>query len=116
MQRRTRSMRSILIDPTTRIVTEAEHDGSLKSMYQIIGCELVDALLLNGSIFEDGHNSVFFDDEGLDEDSPPKHFFELDTEAGRTPPIPGKGLVCGGDHEGATVDTTMTVDEVKRIV
>ena len=81
-------MKAILIDPVARSVTEVEYEGGLDSLYRLLDCQRVDALHLNGNIFEDGWNSVFIDDEALlDEENAPRHYFEIETERGWSPPV-----------------------------
>ena len=106
-------MKAILIDPSAMSVTETDYAGELADLYRIIGCSLVDHVHLNGDIMEDGSNGMFVDDEGRRRDPPPQRFFTIETEFGRTDPIPGKALITGADAEGDPVDTTMTTDEVK---
>ena len=107
-------MKAILIDPVARSVTEVEYEGGLDSLYRLLDCQRVDALHLNGNIFEDGWNSVFIDDEALlDEENAPRHYFEIETERGWSPPVGSKGLVVGGNHEGKDIATALTVEEIK---
>ena len=105
-------MKAILVDPGAPTVTEADYDGDLESLYRIIGCSLVDHVHLDGDI-SDGSNGMFVNDEGLLRDPPPEHFFTIETEFGRTDPIPGKALIAGADSDGNPTDTTMTPEEVK---
>jgi hypothetical protein len=108
-------MRGILSDPTTKTIAAIEYDKGLEGIYQALGCRSIDGITIDGDIFK-YVNGVYVDDEALLSDTPPTHYFEIQTTHGVTNPIGSKGLVHGTDSQGETVDTRMTVDAVRKIV
>jgi hypothetical protein len=109
-------MRAILIDAVAKTVTKIESTGALQDLYQILGCDCVDARTIAGMLYEPAWHSVFVDDEGLLREPPETHYFEIAHEHGTTGPIGGRGLVIGGDKEGKNIAATMTLDEVRAMV
>jgi hypothetical protein len=110
-------MRALLIDPTTRTITETELDSNdWRNAARVLGCESIESAgVLNGDIFDRWHG-VYVDSKALlDESNPPTHYFEINTAQGWSYPIGSKGVVHGGDREN-TAAATMTVDEVRAIV
>jgi hypothetical protein len=105
-------MKAILIDTQNQTVREVEveqKNGSpLQSMYQHIGCELVDVVNI------DDKNDVFVDEEGLLKLDDNSRFFILD---GFFQPLAGNGLIVGLDSKnGKSISTTLTVEEVAEMV
>lgn len=95
-------MKSILIDPFAKTVTEVEHDGTLDAIYAAIGADCVCTVRLD----EEG-DAVFLDDDGLFKRG--QEFFAI----GNYPhPLAGKGLVLGCDAEGESVAPTCTLAQV----
>lgn len=100
-------MKAFLIDPFTRTITEVEYDGSLEHMYQLIGCDSVEAVKLT-----DSGDCVWVDEEGLLKN--PTHFFYIGNYPGE---LAGKGLVLGTDGGGNTVPcATITLPLLLRSV
>jgi hypothetical protein len=99
-------MQTFIIDPETRSITEAETDGSIQDIYKLIGCNLIDIVMLN-----DAEDVLYVDDEGL-YNSP--HFFKF----GDYPnPLAGKSLVLGTDSEGESTEPTLiTLEELEASV
>ena len=93
-----------LIDPQaqkiSRIEMPADLRGNLDTMYQVIGCELVEVAYIN-----DQRDGVFVDEEGLLK--PQKYFFFIE---GGHQPLAGRGIVLGCDEEGETIAPTVTLD------
>jgi hypothetical protein len=93
-----------LIDPQaqqiSRIEMPADSRGNLDTMYQVIGCELVEVAYIN-----DQRDGVFVDEEGLLK--PQQYFFFIE---GGHQPLAGRGVVLGCDEEGETVAPTVTLD------
>ena len=104
--------KAILIDVNNQTVTEVtvtkdERGSQLKSIYGHVGCEMVEVVNV-------GENDIYVDEEGLLSLTPESKFFEWE---GYPQPIVGNGLVMGFDPEtGNSIDTTLTVDDVKRKV
>jgi len=100
-------MKGILINSKNETITEVEV-GDYKTISGFIECEFLDVV----SIGE--NEDVYVDDEGLlnlDRDS---KFFMINTYP---QPLAGNGLILGFDFEtGNSLDTKLTVDEVKKMV
>jgi len=100
-------MRAILI--TTEGVQEVEHDGSLQSLYALIGCSTV-----TGAGYPDRYHACWADDEGL-----------LTLFSGKQVTITswypqelvGKLLITGFDPEtGETTPATMYTEDLESMV
>jgi len=107
-------MKAILIDPATEAVFEVDHNpnkaGNLHKWLSdpARGMEVRadEFLIINET------NRIFIDEEALLKN--PKHFFQL---RGHHDPIAGRGLVRGyREKDGAPVDTTLTVEDVRAMV
>jgi hypothetical protein len=96
-------MKGILIDAVNREVKEVEISG-LEDMQKA-----VDGYITIGVDF--GDDTLFVDDEGLLKG--PEHFFVYE---GAHQPFAGSGLILGTDQDGESVDTTMTVEQVRASV
>jgi hypothetical protein len=97
-------MRSILIDPFTRTVTEVEYTGDYKQIYDLIDCDTYDVARIN----QHG-DGIFVDDEGLFKEQEQKFFLHEDYPQ----PLAGKGLVLGCDMEtGESVEPHDSVMDV----
>jgi hypothetical protein len=103
-------VRGILIDPHTRQVTqvdvEADPEGAhLTAMYRLIGCHAVDCQPIRRG------EDIFIDDEGLFEPANP--VFQIEAGQGW---FAGRGLVMGTGPCGEAVSTSLTAEDVKRLV
>lgn len=104
--------KAILIDVNNKTVTEVtvtkDSEGSeLKSMYELIGCEMVEVVNI-------GENDIYVDEEGLLNLLPSTNFFMW---KGYPQPLAGNGLILGyDDNTGDSTDVTLTVEEVKNNV
>lgn len=96
-------MRSYLIDPHTQQITEVEHNGDYRQIYEFIQARPFTVVTIN-----DKRDGIFVDDEGLYREG--QRFFKLE---GYEQPIAGRGLVLGCDDEGETVAPTITLSELK---
>lgn len=97
-------MRSILIDPFTRTITEVEYSGDFKQIYELIDCDTYDCARINRQ-----GDAIFVDDEGLFKEQEQKFFLHEDYPQ----PLAGKGLVLGCDMEnGESVAPHTTIGEV----
>lgn len=99
-------MNVIIIDPHAKTITEVEHTGGLDSIYHLTKCSCITAVNI------DFVNTMYLDDEGLINDSP-KAFFTLE---GHPQPYVNHGMVIGTNDEGDDIATTLTLEEVKRMV
>lgn len=103
-------MKLILIDPSTKSVSEVEYDGAYKTLAALLGCSLLDSVRLNGV---DG-DRLFVDDEGLLTNPNPFGYFRI---AGYPGMLAGKALAVGIDDEGDTVPPRMlTVENLRENV
>ena len=97
-------MKALLIDPTTRTVTEIHIDGSLQSFYAALGCKYVAVAcdLPNG-------DTIYVDDEGLFAPAP-VDYFQI---SHGYQPYAGKGLIVHTDQDGETRAVKSTLDDIK---
>lgn len=104
--------KAILIDVNNKTirevtVTKDERGSQLKSMYEHIGCELVEVVNI-------GENDIYVDEEGLLNLLPTTNFFMW---KGYPQPLAGNGLILGyDDSTGDSTDVTLTVEDVKNNV
>lgn len=98
-------MRSILIDPFNKTVTEVEYSGNYQQIYDLIDCDTYDCARINRH-----GDAIFVDDEGLMRETPQAFFLHEDYPQ----PLAGKGLVLGCRmSDGETIEPTTTADEVR---
>lgn len=95
-------MRTILIDPFTRTVTEHDTDTSLDKLYELLDCECITVVAIGAK------HALILDDEGL---LKPKDKQEYFWWHGSASPFAGKALIVG-DEEGEDRDATCHVEEV----
>jgi hypothetical protein len=94
-------MRTLLIDPTAKTVTEHDHDGNWKTIAPAIGCDTFDVIFTSVG-------DIYVDDEGLLKS--PQFFWKLDT---MHTPIAGKGLVFGfADEEGDSTASEISIERL----
>ena len=97
-------MKSILIDPFTRTISEVEYSGNYQQIYDLIDCECYDCARINKH-----GDAIFVDDEGLISEKEQKFFLHEDYPQ----PLAGKGLVLGcRASDGETIAPTTTIGEV----
>jgi hypothetical protein len=100
--------KGILIDVQNRQVTEVQIEDGIDSIYEQIKCDTFDCVQIHEE------NDVYVDDNGLSGLTDKSMFFSY---KGYPDPLPGNGLILGIDHEtGESIDTTLTIDEVKKNV
>lgn len=100
-------MKAILIDPFERKLSEVEYSGDYKQIYEHIDCHNFDCVRISSK-----GDTIFVDDEGLIS-CKVQCFFGF---IGYPQPLAGKGLVLGTDINGESVDTTMTLEEMRKLV
>ena len=100
-------MRAIIITAKDRTVSEAEIDGSLKSLQQVVGGLIVP--VYPGLEGTDHH--CYVNDEGLLNN--PQHFFML--RDGHQP-LAGNGVILSTTGDGNEAPSTLSVDWVKERV
>jgi len=94
--------KAILIDPETSTVTVVEIED-YKDILKHIGCDV----FTSGCSFN--RDTIFVDDEGLLKLKEGNKGFSIDCYHG---PFAGRGLVCGHDSEGESVNCESNVVEV----
>jgi hypothetical protein len=99
-------VKGILIDPIAQTITEVTvTDYSYDKIYPLVDAQTFDAVVI------DDHNAAFLDDEGLWKED--QKFFML----GSYPqPLGGKAFVLGNNSDGDTVSTTLTVEDIAKLV
>lgn len=98
-------MRAILIDPTTKTVTEVDHANDYRDIYRLI--EATDFNVV--SINDPGNHCIYVDGESLLVDEPGP-FFKWH---GYHQPIAGKGLILATDEEGNSIAATLSLEDVQ---
>jgi len=105
-------MKALLIDPVRHTVTEVEHTGNYRHIYELLSDKLneleVDTFTAVG--LQNG-DAIYVDDEGLLKD--PRYFFEW---RGYAQPLAGRGLILGTDEEGGSIEPKTTLEEARRNV
>lgn len=101
-------MRAILIDPIARTISNVQHNGDYKQIYELLsdkdnGLDVDDF----NAVQWDERNTVYVDGEGLLKS--PRYFFIL---RGYQQPLAGRGLILGVDRMGETIATSLTVEQV----
>ena len=97
-------MKSILINPFDRTISEVEYSGNYQQIYDLIDCETYDCARINKH-----GDAIFVDDEGLISEKPQAFFLHEDYPQ----PLAGKGLVLGcRASDGETIAPTTTIGEV----
>ena len=101
------NMKAILIDVNQENVRQVEVDDKdvLRSWYRHIGCSMVEV-----AHYFNHHDSIMVDEEGLFSMNESSKFFTI-TDGHQ--PFIGNGLVVGVDRNGNSVDTCITVEEVR---
>ena len=100
--------KGILIDVHNREIKEVVIEDNIDSIYEQIKCDTFDVVQIHEE------NDVYVDDNGLNNLNERSMFFQY---KGCHQPLSGNGLILGIDHEsGESIDTTLTIDEVKKNV
>jgi hypothetical protein len=101
-----KSIKVILICPMTKTIEEKFIDGSLESIYNLIGCDLFEVVNV------DGFTDIYVDEEGAINNT--KSGFVLN---GKSQPIFGRGLVVGTpDKKGNMTPTNLTPEGAKNMI
>lgn len=95
-------MKFIQINPNTQTIEAVESTGTLRDIYRLIDCRLIDVCAR-----QDNGDALTVDDEALYQEPQPAAF-NFDGYG----PIHGITLVTGSDDEGETVEPLMTLEEV----
>jgi hypothetical protein len=104
---REETMRSIIINAEERSISEAEIDGKLKTLQNIVGGLITPVY---PGLEDTGHHA-YVNDEGLLNN--PQHFFML--KDGHQP-LAGNGVILSDDGEGGEAPCTLPLDWVKERV
>lgn len=99
-------MRTYLIDPHKKEVTEIDYDGDFKKIYTLIKANTFDVVRWASNV------DIFIDDEGLLHGE--QEFFALHNAPQRA--YAGYGLVTGTDDEGETIACPWTLERVRSLV
>ena len=106
-------MKTILINPFTKTITEQQYDGSLEGMYALLNCQMVEGVYCNDEghdLFPETKDCLFVDEEGLFAVN--QQYFIIDGK-----PLAGSAMTIGMDDQGETIESTATVEDlVSRIV
>lgn len=98
-------MRSILINPTTRTITEHDYDNNWKTISPLIEADFFDVVYTNVG-------NIYVDDEGL---MTKNDFWILDEgqSSQSVPPIAGSALLFGEtDEDGNDTEATISIEDL----
>ena len=97
-------MKAILIDARAKEVRAVDVDKSkgIKPIYDHVKCETFTCVIL------EGEETLYVDDEGLINGTDVGFVLSCYQE-----PLMGNGLILGTDEMGESVDTKLTVEEVR---
>lgn len=98
--------RCILIDVENESITEVFLEDGLDPIYEALKCGTFESVRIGDN------TDIFVDEEGLFKVNENTKFFQY----GSSQPLVGNGLVTSYGDEGETIDTTMSVDEVRKQV
>ncbi len=96
-------IRYMLIDAYNESVSEVYLDRGLQPIYDLIGCDLVE------SVYLDGTNDIFVDEEGLLKLSADSKFFTL-SDLPMSGPFAGSAVITAHNDEGETINTNLSVE------
>ena len=99
-------MRTIIINPENRTITETDVDGSLKALQQIVG-GLIEPVCQG----RDDNHHCYINEEGLLDD--PQYFFMF--KDGHQP-LAGNGIILSSTEDGDEAPCTLSLDWVKERV
>jgi hypothetical protein len=102
-----RKLRAVLIDPYECKITDVEHNGDFRQIYEFIGADGFDAAYIHT---DKGMACIFVDHIGLIRDPPIEAFFNIH---GRE--LAGKGLMLGIERDD-TSHSPLTADQVREMV
>ena len=101
-------MKSYLIDPIAKTVTQVEHNGDYREIYKFIGADYFDVARLPN------RDGIFVDDEGLLRNEPELPAFSVGHLYGGV--LVGKGLVLGCNERGETVEPKISFEALRDAV
>ena len=100
-------MKAILINPFDKTVTEVQLTSDFRDIQKAIKAEWFTTVRISRRDY------IYVDDEGLLKDLSTQAFF---IHTNYPQPLAGIGCVLGCDEEGESMDTTLTLEQVKRAV
>ena len=106
MNKETKKLNGILIDPYLKKVTnvKVDKDKTLTDMYKHIGCSMVEVVS-----FSDRHD-LWVDEEGLLERD--QRFFKVhNLPFGHPGIIAGRGLILGVGYDGDTISCDLSIED-----
>ena len=104
-------MKAFLIDPYEATIKEVQYKGDYNEIY-----DLIDAEIFTCVSFNEEEDNIFIDDEGMINGKDQAFFRVIDTPAGDTYPLIGKGLVLGTNEDGESVEPKITLEQLKKQV
>lgn len=98
--------RCILIDVEAKRITEVFIEEGLQPIYDVLKCDYFESVRI------DDTNDLYVDEEGLFKVDENTKFFQY----GTSQYLVGNGLVTAHNDMGETIDTTLSVDDVEKMV
>lgn len=107
-------MKTIVINPKDRTITEAEYNGDFKEIYTLLSFEDFEVDTFT-AVRIDESETIFVDDNGLiNHNGNYNGFFYV---KGDYPVmLAGKGIILATDAEGESIGTKLTLDQVKDMI
>lgn len=107
-------MKTIVINPKDRTITEAEYNGDFKEIYTLLSFEDfgVDTFT---AVRIDESETIFVDDNGLINDNGNYNGFFY-VKGDYPVMLAGKGVILATDAEGESIGTKLTLDQVKNMI
>jgi hypothetical protein len=107
---------AILINPMSQDIRTVETDGSLKSLYALLGCDIVERVQLKLLIpHATATDHLWVDEEGLIRPKGLGGFKMILTRSGHTQYIAGRGLILRDRGEGVG-PTKLTIAQVSPFI
>jgi|TARA_R100000742_G_C4252814_1_gene70963 hypothetical protein len=99
-------MKTIIINPYDKTITEDSYSGDYKDIYNLIDCNVFTIVSI------DKQNDLILDDNGLLHNNQMFFFVKgIDTQA-----FAGKSMILSHDGDGDARGTTLTVDAVEDLI
>lgn len=105
-------MRTILICPYTQTISEVDHNGDYRQIYDLLSYDDIRVNVFDAVNIGE-RNAIFVDDEGLFKPQSQQKFFWY---FGIDAPLAGRGLIIACDRKGESKETKLPISEVQKNV
>lgn len=102
----TKTIKAVFVNADKRVVEDVEIERGLQSMYDMIGCRLVELVRLSHD------DDLFVDEEGLLSIEPTSPMFRIGDAT-----LAGNGIILGGNNEtGESCDVHRNADHYRSLI